>query len=178
MFLKDSCVLVLISLFQPETLFWAPLLVVPLFLSNVITLSSFVHQGGRSNPAQISFNLVLPSNALGYGEGIQPVKEQVSDAPIQGGHEHPSALPSPCRQGGWHSALRHPSEGLACQLESPFWGATFVQVVLQVAGTCLAEFIGLEKSLNSSRKAVQGRSGGEAFKGTLTNRTCPLKWEL
>lgn len=57
-------------------------------------------------------------------------------------------------------------------------GSGFVQVVLQVAGTCLAEFIGLEKSLNSSRKAVQGKSGGEAFKAVLINRTCPLKWEL
>lgn len=42
----------------------------------------------------------------------------------------------------------------------------------------MAAFIGLEKSLNSSRKAVQGRSGGEAFKAVLINRTCPLKWEL
>lgn len=113
----------LTSLFQPERFSWAPLLVVALFSGNAITLSSLVHQGGRSNPAQISFNLVLPCNALGCREGIQPVREQVPASPIQGRHEHPSALPSPCRQHGWHSALKHPSESLACQLESPFWGA-------------------------------------------------------
>lgn len=37
-------------------------------------------------------------------------------------------------------------------------GSGFAQVVLQVAEICVAEFIGLEKSL-CPRKAVGGRSG-------------------
>lgn len=55
----------------------------------------------------------------------------------------------------------------------------FAHVVLQVAGTCVAPFIGLEKHL-CPRKAVQGRSGGEAgaYEAVLINRTRPLKWEL
>lgn len=157
----------LTSLFQPITLSWAPLLVVPLFSGNAITLSSLVHQGGRSNPAQISSNLVLPSNALGCREGIQPVREQVPASPIQGRHQHPSApagrvagiqhLDIPVR--AWPASWSHlfGGQGWIC----------FAQVVLQVAGTCLAEFIGLEKSLNSSRKAVQGRRGERLLKQFL-----------
>lgn len=121
MLLKDGRVLVLISLFQPETLLWAPLLVVPLFSGNAITLSSLVHQGGRSNPAQISFNLVLPSNALGYGEGIQPVREQVPVSHIQGRHEHPSSLPSP-RVAGIQQ-LNIPVKAWPASRSHLFWGA-------------------------------------------------------
>lgn len=137
-----------------------------------ITLFSLVHQGGESNPAQISFNLVLPSNALGCGDRIQPAREQVPAFTSRVGTSIPQPLPSPCMWGGWCQALKQPSESVGFWLEMSFWKGKKDLAVLrwscQVAGTCVAEFIGLEKSGCSGQE--WGRGWGLVSSSLLIER--------